>query len=290
MSPVLKRKPEKKKLPSKYVLLIYSVIAVILMILSITGTISDSVINNIFGNMIVPFQKGITSITGTLIQNANNKKTIEDLQAENLELREKIDELTNENTLLLQDKYELTNLRELYKLDAQYSEYPKTGATIVSWDDTNWFNSFIIDKGAEDGIAIDMNVIAGSGLVGRVVEVGDNWSRVLSIIDDNSNVSAYILHSGDNLVVSGDLTLIEQGYVSYSGLVDNTNLVEKGDKVVTSYISDKYLPGILIGYISTIGIDSNNLTKSGYIIPVVDFSNISRVLVITQLKEQYENK
>lgn len=290
MSPVLKRKPEKKKMPSKYVLLIYTIIAALLMILSVTGTFSDSLINNTFGNMIIPFQKGISSITARLIEKANEKDTIEELKAQNRELSAKIDELTNENTLLLQDKYELTNLRELYELDEQYSEYPKTGATIVSWDDTNWFNSFIIDKGANDGITIDMNVIAGSGLVGRIVEVGDNWSRVLSIIDDKSNVSAYILHSGDNLVVNGDLTLIEQGYMAYSDLIDSSNVVEKGDKVVTSYISDKYLPGILIGYVATVGIDSNNLTKSGYIVPVVDFSNITRVLVITQLKENYSAK
>lgn len=287
MSPVLKRKPEKKKLPSKYVLIIFTCIAILLMIISLSGTLPDRIINNVFGNMIVPFQKGLSSITISLIENANNKQRIEDLQAENLELRQQIDDLTNENTLLLQDKYELTDLRELYKLDEKYSEYPKTGATIVSWDNTNWFSSFIIDKGTNDGIQVDMNVIAGSGLVGRVSEVGSNWARVTSIIDDNSNVSAYILHSGDNLVVSGDLTLIEQGFISYSGLVDSSNNVEKGDKVVTSYISDKYLPGILIGYISTIGIDSNNLTKSGYIVPVVDFSKITRVLVITQLKEDY---
>lgn len=288
MSPVLKRKPEKKKLPSKYVLIIYTCIALILTIISVTGILSDSFINNVFGNMIIPFQKGVTKITGSLIDKANNKNTIHELQAENQELKEKIDELSNENTLLLQDKYELTNLRELYELDAQYSDYPKTGATIVSWDDTNWFSSFIIDKGSDDGIMIDMNVIAGSGLVGRIVEVGSNWSRVMTIVDDKSNVSAYILHSGDNLVISGDKTLVEQGYVSYSGLASKEGAVEKGDKVVTSYISDKYLPGILIGYVSSIETDSNNLTKSGFIIPVVDFSNLTRVLVITQLKETYE--
>lgn len=288
MSPVLKRKPEKKKLPSKYVLIIYTCIALILTTISLTGILSDSFINTVFGNMIVPFQKGVTSITGSLIEKANNKNDILELQKENLELKEKIDELSNENTLLLQDKYELTNLRELYELDEQYSDYPKTGATIVSWDDTNWFTSFIIDKGYDDGIMVDMNVIAGNGLVGRVVEVGSNWSRVMTIVDDKSNVSAYILHSGDNLVVSGDKSLVEQGYVLYSGLVDKDGTAEKGDKVVTSYISDKYLPGILVGYISTIDIDSNNLTKSGLIIPVVDFSNITRVLVITQLKETYE--
>ena len=69
--------------------------------------------------------------------------------------------------------------------------------------------------------------------------------------------------------------------------VSNINIdaqVSEGDKLVTSYISDKYVPGILIGYLSEISDDSNNLTKSGYITPVVDFTGIEEVLVITQLK------
>ena len=63
------------------------------------------------------------------------------------------------------------------------------------------------------------------------------------------------------------------------------NKVVVGDKVVTSDISDRYQPGILIGYISYIEEDSNNLTKSGYITPAVDFEHLSEVLVITELKQ-----
>ena len=59
--------------------------------------------------------------------------------------------------------------------------------------------------------------------------------------------------------------------------------------LLTSYISDKYLPGILIGYITNITDDGNKLTKSGYLMPVVDFSQIEEVLVITQLKETVED-
>ena len=62
----------------------------------------------------------------------------------------------------------------------------------------------------------------------------------------------------------------------------------EGDKIVTSNISDKYLPGILIGYINTINTDSNNLTKSGYITPAVDFEHLEEVLVILELKQTIE--
>ena len=62
-------------------------------------------------------------------------------------------------------------------------------------------------------------------------------------------------------------------------------LVVKGDKVVTSNISDKYLPGLLIGYIDDVQNDANNLTKSGTISVATDFDHLSVVLVITDLKD-----
>ena len=67
--------------------------------------------------------------------------------------------------------------------------------------------------------------------------------------------------------------------------MDPDNEVALGDKVVTSNISDRYLPGILVGYISYIEDDSNNMTKSGYISPVVDFEHLSEVLIIMEQKE-----
>ena len=94
-----------------------------------------------------------------------------------------------------------------------------------------------------------------------------------------------VLSSSDNLIVSGDLELYRQGYLSFSKLVDDADKVRIGDKIVTSNISDKYLPGILIGYISTIDDDSNNLTKSGRLTPAVDFEHMNEVLVLLDLKK-----
>lgn len=288
MSPIVKRKVEKPKIPGKYVMLMLSMLCIILMLTTFTTNITGTFLGNIAGFIIVPFQKGITAISSTFVEVSREKDTIEELQAANQALQEQIDELQIENNLLMQDKYELTNLRELYELDQQYSEFDKVGARVISASSGNWFDSFIIDKGSDDGILVDMNVIAGSGLVGRVVETGKNWARVTTVINDNSNISATVLHTQDNLIVSGDLRLIEDGFIRYSQLIDEDNQVGIGDKVVTSNISDKYLPGILLGYVASVETDSNNLTKSGYITPVVDFEHLSEVLVITQLKPEIE--
>ena len=119
----------------------------------------------------------------------------------------------------------------------------------------------------------------------RSVSVGPNWAKVKSIIADDSNVSAMVLASSDNLIVSGNLKLYNTGVIEFEQLIDSDNVVVEGDKIVTSNISDKFLPGILIGYINTINQDANNLTKSGYITPAVDFEHLEEVLVIMELKQ-----
>ena len=91
---------------------------------------------------------------------------------------------------------------------------------------------FIIDKGTDDGIQVDMNVIAGGGLVGIVTKVGPDWAQVRSIIDDMSNVSAMILKNSDLCYVRGDLQMITEGTLQLNQLRDEDDEVVQGDKVV----------------------------------------------------------
>lgn len=272
-------------MPSKYLLFILTVICVALILLTFNTNFLKGTSGTVLGYMFVPFQKGITTVSTYLNDRAQELERVRELLAENEALKQQVNELTIENTTLQQDRYELTNLRELYALDAQYADYDKVGARIIAKDSGNWFHSFVIDKGAEDGITLDMNVIAGQGLVGRVVDVHDSWSKVTSIIADTSNVSGEVLATEDKLVVSGDLELYYQGDIRFAQLVDSDNAVKEGDKIVTSDISEKFLPGILIGYVSTISQDANNLTKSGTLTPAVDFEHLSEVLVILETKQ-----
>ncbi|MCX4338066.1 MAG: rod shape-determining protein MreC [Lachnospiraceae bacterium] len=285
MSPIVRKKGEKFTLPGKYLLFILTILCTALVLLTFNTKIFSGPLSAVAGYIVVPFEEGISVVGSWLAGRSEELVQIRELIARNEELERQVAELTIENTRLQQDRYELTNLRELYSLDAQYDEYEKTGARIIARDSGNWFHAFVINKGAMDGIAVDMNVMAGSGLVGRVVDVGPNWAKVKSIIADDSNVSAMVLSSADRMIVSGNLKLYASGVIEFGQLVDSKNVVVEGDKVVTSDISDKYLPGILIGYINTISPDANNLTKSGHITPAVDFEHLEEVLVIKQLKQ-----
>ena len=286
MSPIAKRKRTKFSIPSKYLLLLLTFLCVLLMAVTFFTDYSATPLNKLVGYVIVPFQNGVSRIGTWLSVRVDELGELRIVLQENQELKEKIDELTAQNTQLQQDKYELNNLRELYKLDEQYSGYEKVGARIIARDSGNWFHSFIIDKGSDDGLAMDMNVIAGGGLVGRIVEIGTNWSKVTAVINDNSNVSGMVLASSDFLMVRGSLELMADGVIGFEQLTDSAGKVQVGDKVVTSSISDKYLPSILIGYITEINQDSNNITKSGKITPAVDFEHLEEVLVILETKQQ----
>lgn len=285
MSPVIKRKGEKFTLPSKYLLLILTILCTALMLITFGTDVFNRPLNTAVGYVVVPFQRGIGKLGEWLSRRSEELVQIRSLLEENERLKAEIAALTEENTLLQQDKYELNELRELVALDEQYGEYNKVGARIIARDAGNWYSSFVIDKGSEEGIALDMNVIAGGGLVGRITSVGPQWARVTAVISDNSNVSGMTLATEDNLIVSGDLQLMAENCITFGQLVDSRNMVAVGDKVVTSNISDKFLPNILIGYINSIETDANNLTKSGRLTPAVDFEHLEEVLVITDLKQ-----
>lgn len=288
MSPLVRKPEEKFKLPTKYWLLILSGISVILMLLTFVFDIPLKPLNEVVSVTVVPLQKGVSIIGESLYSKKELMIQVNELVDKNNELMKQVNDLTYENNILMQDKYELNSLRKLYELDQTYSDYPKTGARVISGSTGNWFSTFIIDKGSNDGMKVGMNVLAGGGLVGRITEVGANWSRVLSIIDDTSNVSCMVLTTNDHLMVSGSLQTMENGYINFSQLSENAKDVEVGDKIITSNISDVYLPGIQVGNISYMEKDSNHLSISGYVTPSVNFEHISEVLVITKLKTELQ--
>ncbi len=237
------------------------------------------------GYVLVPIQSGVNAVGGSIYEEATNIRELKTALEENERLQARVDELTEENTRLRAEQLELERLRNLYELDTQYMQYNKVGARIIAKDTGSWFSVFRIDKGSADGIKENMNVIAGGGLVGIITDVGANYATVRSIIDDSSEVSAMAQQSGDTCIVSGDLKLFNEGRLNL-GYMEKDDDVKDGDMIVTSNISGKFLPGILIGYATDITVDySDNLTKSGYVIPVAQFDRLQEVLVITDLKD-----
>lgn len=275
---------EKHEVPPKYILLGLTILCLALLLVSLLFESALYPLKSVTATIIVPMQDAINSV-GIYVENKTEMlEQLRTLQTENAELKEQLEAYKAEAKEYQQDIYELDRLRVLYNLDESYPSYEKVAARVISKDTGNWFNIFVINKGTTDGIDVDCNVLSGNGLVGIVTEVGSNWAKVRTIIDDTSKVSAMFISNSELCTVCGNLTEMEDGYIDVA-FIDKDADVNDGDELVTSYISDKFLSGITIGYVSDITLDTNNLTKSAKVIPVVDFSNIQEVLVIKEKKQ-----
>ena len=281
------RKKTKITIDPKYILVAILCLCVILGVISFRFEDKLTPVRSAAENIVLPMQKGINSIGRKLADQMDYVTTMKKTVDTNKKLKKELAKLSAENKLLQQDKYELENFRKLYDLDEQYAGYPKVAARVINGDPTNWNNTFLIDKGTDDGLKKNMNVMAGDGLVGIITKVSKSYARVRSIIDDESNVAGTVLKNSENCIVSGNLNLMNDGIIDVTG-IDGNAKIEDGAEVVTSQISDKYLPGILIGYVKDLKKDSSNITQNGYLSPVVDFANLDMVFVITEVKNSAE--
>lgn len=263
------------------------IIVVLLSLASITFShyvpMITSPVRNAFSSFLVPIQKGINNIGMVFVKKAMDISDLKEANAYIKDLEAQVASLSETVDSLKAKSYEADRLRELYDLSDDYDLYEKTAARVISKDTDEWFQVFKIDKGSRDGIKVDMNVLSSRGLAGIVTSVGYNYATVRSIIDDESRVAAMTQHSLEACMVEGDITLYDNNRLKITGIEMSAAVVD-GDKIVTSNISSKFLPNILIGYASDIYVNDNQLSKSGYLIPVTDFRNLSEVLVITKLK------
>ncbi len=285
----MRKRKRKFRIHPKYVYIGLALLCFVLVVLSFKFSDSFRSVKTTVGNIVTPMQKGINSIGSYLSDKLDYFTSKGDLIAENEALKKRIDELSYDNKILAGENSNLENYRELFKLDKKYPDYPKVAATVVSRDGNNWFHLFTIDKGTADGVDVDMNVISGNGLVGIVSEAGEHYAKVRAIIDDKSNVSAMFEKTGETCMVKGNMESIFNGYIDVE-MISNNAKIKDGDEVVTSHVSDKYLQGISVGYVSDIKEDEATMTKTAHLTPVVSFDQLETVLVITQLKDSTEVK
>lgn len=277
------KKKEKKTKKNTYLLAVITILCISAMLLTATDIVNIAPLRRAAGAVTSPIQRGIDKVGHWLSLRSESRREASALAEDNERLRDRVTALEEENTLLRENRSELERLRALYELDGDYADQEKVAAQVISRDPGNWYTSFMINRGADAGIETDMNVIASGGLVGIIEEVGSNWAYVRPITDPSSSVSAMTMTNGYTCVVSGNIDLQTEGKLGFEQMHTDAT-AETGEKIVTSSISEKYLEGILIGYVDTIDDGPNHLTKVGTILPAVDFEHIDEVLVILQKK------
>ena len=171
-------------------------------------------------------------------------------------------------------------LRSLMENYEKYSQYDPIFARVIGKDTGNWFNNFTIDKGSANGVVENMTVMSADGVVGRVVEVGLDYAKVMAIIDGSSGVAALIERNRDNGVVRGMVddttgdTLLQMNYLP------DINDVRTGDTVLTSGLDGVFIKGLPIGTVTQISRQSSGLMQYVVITPFADFEHIEEVILL----------
>lgn len=272
---------------SKMIFTFLVIICVGLIIVSYLFADLLSPVRTAVGNFFVPMQKGISTVSGGISEALRVFSDKQKLIDENDKLTSEINDLKTEMQILIHQEYELEWYRDLYENDSVYQNAEKVAARIISRNPNGACDMFVIDKGEDEGIEVDMNVLAGGGLVGIITDVGSNWAKVRTIIADDSSVSGRFQPTSDTCIVKGNMRRMDDGYIDVEMINLNAEVYDNYE-VLTSYISDKYLPGILIGYVTNIRKDPSELNKRAYLTPVVDFEHLEAVLIVKTLRENLE--
>jgi len=233
-------------------------------------------VESIVGTVFTPIQKIFYQMGEEISNFFSSISEIGTLRATNEKLQKEVEKLRKENIQLQELMNENKRLKEALNFKTENVELDLKLATITGKNSGNWFNIFTIDKGKNEGIKPGMAVLDEKGnMVGQITEVGDNWAKVLAIIDRDSSVSAVAVRTRDNGVVRGD----SNGGLIMIYLPLDAELIE-GDVVTTSGMS-RFPKGLIIGKVSKVTRDPGSLLKQAVIEPAADFERLEYVFVVT---------
>lgn len=199
------------------------------------------------------------------------------LKEENKNLR---DELADKNAAIEEND----RLRDYLELYETHTSYYFKEATVIGYESSSYMSTLTLNVGSLHGISKKMPVIVTDGIVGHVSEVGLNWCRVVTLIENYSSVGAYTDRTGALGVVEGDYSLKDSGLCYFKNIKADAD-VKVGDKVVSSGVGSIYPEGFEIGEVVEIKSDSVSRTLVAKIKLSADLTSLTKVMVLTGIKE-----
>lgn len=277
-----------KKYRSRMIVALVAIILIIIIGLTSKDRQNMTSIENLTGKIVTPIQNLFYTVDQKITNTIKSATNFLKLKEENERMKAEILRLKEENRKM-EDIINRTSYLKNEAIMLEKSKYTFTRAKIIGKDPGNWFDRFIIDKGRRDGIkegsiiikAVELDGdIIEEGLVGKVIEVGDNWSKVLAIIDEGSKVSFKVIRTQDGGILNGSINGEMSGYLFDS----NADIVE-GDKLVTSGLGEVFIEGFYIGKIKKVTKKEDDLVKLISVEPAINFKKLDYVYVITGVKE-----
>lgn len=225
-------------------------------------------------------------ITGNINKRYNNveyyfqlKRTNDSLVKANEELYNKLKEdfeIADTANRIVIDTLSIDSLRKQRK-------YLYMQAKVIR-NSVNQINNYIeLHRGALQGVTPDMGVIGINGaVVGTVIDVSDNYSVVMSLLHEQSNLSARLKKGGETGTIVYDS---KTPGILYLKDISKAAKITAGDTVVTSGFSDKFPRGLLVGYVKNIIIDKSSSTYTVRVIPAANFENLQFSYIINNLQK-----
>lgn len=241
---------------------------------------------NLVGAAAEPGQTAASGVGGWIQGIFSYFGSVKSLRAENEALKQEnvaLDKQVRDTEGLTQENQELRAMLNLMKTE---SKLDLVAAQVIAKDPSNWYSSFTINKGSNDGILKNQPVLtANKELIGQVYKVGSNWAEIITILDPDSGVGSMIERSKDLGVVEGDTALLQQGLCRIGYLARDTD-IKIGDYIETSGMGGVYPKGLLIGTVLEIGEDHTNMSKYATVQPAVSIGKLSQVCVLTGFTEE----
>ncbi len=232
--------------------------------------------------VIAPFVTAQTWLSTRFLTLQNifsSSQDITRLREHNLELEAEVSNLQSEIIDLKQQIAETRVLSALVEFARVHPENRYLAAAIIGRDPSPFVKYAIINRGSDGGLRSGMPVVTSQGLAGRVAAVTAGAARVELITDPSSSVNVSLEPSGAQAVLIGSLT----GELSLD-LIPQTASVNVGDLVLTSGLGGNFPGNILIGQITSVSRRETDLFQQASVQPVVDFSKLEIVLLITNFR------
>lgn len=257
------------------------VVAAVAVLIGVNMSGGTGLFKNAAGALRLPLQSAVTSIAnylegvyGYLYEYDSLKAERDDLELRLAEAEEKVRQA---NEALEENE----RLRDLLDLRDRHTDFVFESARIVSWNASNWASDFTISKGSDNGVEMGNPVVTETGaLVGQVIELGDTWATVRTVIDVDMNVGALVGEAGNAAMIVGDFTLMHEGKVKLTHLTEGTQLLI-GDPIYTSGKGGIFPQGLLIGHIYTVNTEGGQ-TQYAVIDPDCDLGSVAQVFVIKE--------
>jgi len=232
--------------------------------------------------VIAPFVSAQTWLSTRFLTLQNILSSSQDLtrlRQRNLELEAEVSKLQSEIIDLKQQIVETRVLSALVEFARVHPENRYLAAAIIGRDPSPFVKYVIINRGSDSGLRSGMPVVTSQGLAGRIAAVTAGAARVELITDPASSVNVRLEPSGAQAVLLGSLT----GELSLD-LIPQTASVNVGDLVLTSGLGGNFPGNILIGQITSVYQRETDLFQQASVQPVVDFSKLEIVLLITNFR------